>query len=144
MLQAQTGQVFHHIIKRAVIGAAVIVHLDGVPVRELGRRPDLEFEPGQDPGLLRQGWLDQLDGARALEELVLGKIDLAHAAGAELLAEPILIELPRPEGLGAKLVDRVRAEDRSHRPQDQEQGVLADVLEADGSALPPSAGIPES
>ena len=45
------GQVFHHVIERAVVGAAVVVDLDGVPVREPGRRPDLALEAGQDPRL---------------------------------------------------------------------------------------------
>ena len=40
---------------------------------------------------------DELEGARALQELVLGQVDLAHGAGADLLTEAVLAEVP---GLG--------------------------------------------
>ena len=40
---------------------------------------------------------DQLEGARPLQELVLGEVNLAHPTGADPLAEAVLAELA---GLG--------------------------------------------
>ena len=56
LLEAQAGQVFHHVIECAVLGAAVVEDLDRVPVRQPGRRPHLELEPGQDPWASATGW----------------------------------------------------------------------------------------
>ena len=52
LLKAQAGQVFHHIIESAIRGAAIVVDLDGVGVRQPRRRLDLELEPSQHPGFL--------------------------------------------------------------------------------------------
>ena len=128
-LKAQAGQIFHHIIKSAVLGAAVVEDLDRVPVRQPGRRPHLELEPGQYPGLLRQAGANQLDGAGPFQKLVLGEVNLAHPPGPQLLREVILVQPPGPELLLAKRVDGVCAEDRRHGAQYKVQGVLGDLIE---------------
>ena len=45
--QAQARQVFHDVVVGPVLGAAVVVDLDGVRVRERGRQADLALEPRQ-------------------------------------------------------------------------------------------------
>ena len=72
--------------------------------------------------------LDQLQGAGALQELVLGQVDLAHPALAQLFAELVLAELPRLVQLGAQAVHEVRAVDRQRRTDPQEQDVRAGLL----------------
>ena len=96
--EAQALEVLHHVVERPVVGVAVVVDLDRVGVRQPGGRLHLALEPGQGdrvgPGL----GLDQLQGAGALQELVLGEVDLAHPALAQLAHELVLAELA---GLGA-------------------------------------------
>ncbi len=82
---------------------------------ESGRSLHLAFEAGQNGiigGLTR---LDHLDGARTFEELVLGDVDLAHASGSQLLAEQVLTELARLEGIAADRIQVTRAEDGNDR-----------------------------
>ena len=86
LVQVLAGQVFHDVVKGAVVGMAVVVNLDGVPVRQRRHRLHLALEAmqvGRVAGLLRA---DQLDGAGAAQQQVFGQVDLAHAAGAEPLA----------------------------------------------------------
>ena len=47
-LQAQPRQQFHHVVERAVVGVAVVVDLDGVPVGQLGRGLHFALKPCQD------------------------------------------------------------------------------------------------
>ena len=86
---------------------------------------------------LRQGFRvagavggDQLDGAGALQQLVLGQVDHAHAAGADPALEPVLVELAGFKSLDAKGVDDVGGVDRHAGADRQHQDVLADDLEA--------------
>ena len=46
--QAEAGKVLHDVIKRAIVVSSVVEDLDGIPVRELGRRADLALEAGED------------------------------------------------------------------------------------------------
>ncbi len=48
--QAFSGQIFHDVVKRAVVGVAVIENFDGVPVRELGRGLNFAMETGDSRG----------------------------------------------------------------------------------------------
>jgi hypothetical protein len=81
-LEVETGQVFHDVKKRAIVGAAVIEDLDGVPVRELSRHADLALESTQHLRITRSIRMNQLDCAWAFQHAVLGQVDLSHAAGA--------------------------------------------------------------
>ena len=115
LAEVVAGQELHHVVKRAVGGAAVVVDVDRVPVRELGGGADFAFEAGEHAGVAGLLGADDLDGAGALHHLVLGEIDLAHAAAAEQLFEPVLAELLGDERLAAQRVDRVDADDAGHR-----------------------------
>ena len=126
--EAQALEVLHHVVERAVVGVAVVVDLDRVGVRQPGGRLHLALEPGQGdrvgPGL----GLDQLQGAGALQELVLGEVDLAHAALAQLADELVLAELAGLVQLGAQAVHEERAVDRQRHADRQEQDVRAGLL----------------
>ena len=107
---------------------AVVVDLDRVGVRQPGGRLHLALEPGQGdrvgPGL----GLDQLRGAGALQQLVLGEVDLAHPPFAQLADELVLAELAGLVQLGAQAVQEERAVDRQRRTDRQEQDVRAGLL----------------
>ena len=74
---------------------------------------------GSEPGLR----LDQLERAGPLEQLVLGQVDLAHAARAQSAPELVLAELAGLVELAAQAVQDVGAVNRQGRPDHQEQGV---------------------
>src|SRR5262249_31170177 len=78
--QAEAGKVLHDIVVGAVLGAAVVVDFDGVRVGECGGEADLAFEPLLGARVCRVAGPNQLDGARSLQELVLGEVNLAHSS----------------------------------------------------------------
>ena len=131
--QAQAGQVFHDVIKCAILGAAVIENLDGVPVREPRGRPDFALEAGQCLRVVGLVGADELDGARPLHELMLGQIDLAHAAGADQFFQPILAELAGLEGLAPQTADDVDAPHAAGSGQRQHQHDAGDVVNRHGA-----------
>ena len=88
--QGQAVQVLHDIIKGAVRGGAVVVDLNSVRMTQGRRRLDLALEARQVVGVAGTLGPDELDRARALEQHVLGQIDLAHAARANHLFELVL------------------------------------------------------
>ncbi len=126
-LQAQAGQVLHHVIEGAVVGPAIIEDLDGVPVRQAGRRTDLAFEAGENLPIAGTLGMNQLDGTGPLQHAVLGEIDLAHAAGAEQFDEAVLADLPGFVDFAAQGIDQVGADDGRRRGDEQHQHVLRDA-----------------
>ena len=124
--QAQARQVLHDVVVGPVLGPAVVVDLDGVRVRERGGEPDLALEPRQGLRVGRAVRPDQLDGAGALQELVLGQVDLAHPAGADPPPEAILAELPGLGDLPAQPGDRAGPERRADGQDEQDHRVEAE------------------
>src|SRR5262249_51061086 len=51
LCQAQTLEVFHHVVERTIVRVAVVEDLDGVRVRQPRGRPHLALEPGQGEGI---------------------------------------------------------------------------------------------
>ena len=127
--QAKAGKILHDVIERAVDVASKIEDLDGIPVRELGRRANLALEAGEDAMVADQVVADQLDRTGAFEQLMFGQIDLAHAAAAQSSTQTVLVQEAGAVGLDSQSIDRVRAKDRRERTQNQEKTVLAHVLE---------------
>ena len=139
VVQVQPRQVFHGVVERAVVGVAIVIDLDGVRVGERGRRLDLALEAQQ---VLRIAGLprpDQLEGARPAQQDVLGQVDLAHAAGAEPLFQPVLPHLPRCLHLPPQNLDAVRAVnrqgDRHAHPHDQDGQVNQKRRQESGTDL---------
>ena len=122
LVQAQPGQVFHHVIERAVVGASVVEDFDRVPVRQLGGGAHFAFEAGQ--RLLVGGFAraDELDGHGPLHHLVFGQKDLAHAAGADGANQAVLPQLPGFERLDAQRIDDVRPVNAAHERNGQHDG----------------------
>ena len=105
-------------------------------MRELGRRLDFDLESSDRRSVCLVGRPDQLDGARPLEQHVLGPEHLAHAATSEPFHQPILTELARLERLAPRSRDDVsgirghqrgdqrKRNDRAHRVRSQTRGQL--------------------
>ena len=66
-----------------------VVGGDDVGVRQLRRRLDFAVEAVERLGAVEQPLVDDLDGHRAFHEAVLGPVDHAHAAVAQLLVQLI-------------------------------------------------------
>ena len=99
-------------------------------MRERGRQADLALEPGQRRRIRHAVRPDQLDGAGALQELVLGQVDLAHPAAADAPPEAILAELPGLGDLPPQSRDHVGPrsgadgqDDQGHEIEAEEPGV---------------------
>ena len=108
--QAHPRQVFHDIVICPVLGPAVVEDLDRVRVRQCRVDPHFAFEPIDRPGPNDHLRADQLDGARPLQQLVLGQEDLTHSAGADPLAETVLAKATRLDDLRPQPRDRVGRE----------------------------------
>ena len=134
VLQAQARQVLHDVVVGAVIGAAVVVDLDDVRVGERGGHLDLALEPDLDPRVGHDLGPDQLDGAGALEEPVVGQVDLAHPAGTDPLPQVILAESPGLGGRPAQPGDRAGTQRRADRQDDQDQPVVGEEEDQRGRA----------
>jgi hypothetical protein len=119
--QAHSRQELHHVIKRAVIGPAVVENVDAVPVRELRGGLHLALESGQHLGIARLLRANHLDGAGPFHQHVLGQIDIAHAAAADEPFELVLSHLPGPQHFVAQRVDRAHAEHRAGKRQGHDQ-----------------------
>jgi hypothetical protein len=63
--------------------------------------------------------VNQLDGARPLEQAVLGQVNLAHPAGAEQPLQVVLAKLPGRQRLPLQRADLERAEHRQRRRNQQ-------------------------
>src|SRR5262245_11582785 len=74
LFQRQPGQVFHDIIEGSVLGAAVVEDLDGVRVRQGRRRLHLALEPLEILRVAGPVRTDELDGARAAQQQVVGEV----------------------------------------------------------------------
>ena len=83
VVQRQAPEQLHHVVKGAVAGAAVVVNIDRVGVRQLGRRADLALEAGQRHRIGVVSGPNPLERAGPLEQRVFGQIDLAHSAAAD-------------------------------------------------------------
>ena len=103
--QALALKVLHHIIERAVAGETVIEDFDRVGVRKPGCRLHFALESRHGDGVGPRLGLDQLQGTGTLEQVVLGQVDLAHPAFAELAHELVLAELASDMQLGPQAVE---------------------------------------
>ena len=140
--QAQARQVLHDVVVGPVLGPAVVVDLDGVRVGERGGDLDLALEPLEGVRVGHGARPDQLHGAGALQELVLGQVDLAHPAGADPPPEAILAELPGLGDLPAQPRDRAGPEGGADGQDEQDHRVEAEQREPGGrrsSSTPPPA-----
>ena len=93
--EAEAGKVFHHVIERAVLGVPVVEDLHRIRVREPGRGPDLVLELLELPRVAGSLGPDQLDGTGAFQHPVFREVDFSHPADPDLLAEAVLVQLPR-------------------------------------------------
>src|SRR5262249_23154806 len=92
VLQIHARQVFHDIIKRAVVRVPIIIDLDRVRVGQGRGRLYFALEAHEGPGIAGLVGADQLDGTRAAQEDMLGQVDGPHAPKAQHLLEPTLTE----------------------------------------------------
>ena len=92
-LERQPGQVLHGAIERAVLGDPVVEDPDRVGMHQGRRHPDLALEPTERRDVAGLLGPDHLDGAGPAEPGVLGQVDLAHPAGAELPLDVIRADL---------------------------------------------------
>ena len=79
-------------LHRDVVGAlglAAVVDGDDVWMGKPGGRLRLAAEPFDEEVVLRVALVQDLDGDAATELLVLGEVDVGHAAGAELPQDPV-------------------------------------------------------
>jgi hypothetical protein len=82
--EIQSRQQFHHVVEDAVAGLSIIIDFDGVPVRQLGGRPDFLLEPIQCRLVGIAVGPDELDGTRSFEQGMFCLIHIAHPACTEL------------------------------------------------------------
>ena len=136
--QVQARQVLHHIVVGSVFGPAIVVNLDGVGMGEGGGEANLALESLQGLGVGHLARPDQLDGARTLQKLVFGQVNLAHTAAADLAAEVILAELSRLGNLPAQHEKGAGPERGADRKDEQDQSIKAVKQEAGRLALPPA------
>ena len=114
-------QQFHHVVEDAVAGPPVVVNIDRVRVGQLGRGADLALEAGRRRRVAGPLGADQLDGALALQELVLGDVDVAHPAAAEPRGQPVLAEAAGPLQLGPHPAEHMGPVQPEGRPEDDDQ-----------------------
>ena len=79
-------------------------------MRELCRGANFALEAGQHLRIAGSIGANHFHRTGPLQHLVLGQIDVAHAAGAQLLLEPILAQLLRRKGLATQCADRVNSD----------------------------------
>ena len=82
-------------------------------MRELGGSLHLALEAGQHARVAGFFGANDLYRAGALHKLVLGQVDLAHAAGAQEPLEPVLAQLAGLIGLATQPADRVHPHRRA-------------------------------
>src|SRR5262245_29706517 len=111
-LQCEARKVFHGVEESAVVGVAVVVHLNGIRVSEPGGRFDFTREAVEECRIANSLRADHLHRTRTLQEPVFGQIHLTHATTAELPLEDILPELPSLLGLLSQCFQSVRAKNR--------------------------------
>jgi hypothetical protein len=75
-----------------IVGLADLVDRDDVRVVELGDRLGLVPEPAQFCRAGQRTGLDQLEGHQAIELVLAGPVDDAHAASSDLLEQLVLAE----------------------------------------------------
>ena len=73
-----------HDEEMAAVGFFRVVRLDDAGMGELCQRLGLPLETGDGAGIVDAALGQHLDGDAAIKALVVGQIDLAHAALAEL------------------------------------------------------------
>ncbi len=103
-----------------------------------GGQPHLGLEAREGSRVGRVVRPDQLHGTRALQELVLGQVDLAHPAGAEPPPEAILADLAGLGDLPAQPGERAGPEGRADREHEQDHRVKEKQADAWGLAQLPS------
>src|SRR5262245_66615289 len=95
LIESQTGQVFHRIVKGAVGRVAEVVNLDGVPIRERSSRLNFALEAAEILRVAGALGADQFDGAWPAQHEVFGTINFTHAASSEQIHELILTNSSR-------------------------------------------------
>ena len=115
-LEVDSVEVLHHVIERALGRPAEVVHRHGVRVREPRRQLRLALEAPE--VLLPRGVRrEELDRRGAPQHLVLGPVDDAHPAFADLLEELVLPEPPGSGDRAAQVEDDVRDQRREHHDE---------------------------
>jgi hypothetical protein len=133
--QAETWQVLHHVVVDSVLGLAIIEDFDGVRMRERRGELDLALETLQGIRLGQSFRPDQLDGAGAFEEMMLGEVDLSHPAAANPLQESVLAQLPSLGNLAPQPGHPVRPERGAGGHDQQDHRVKGEQREPGGFAL---------
>src|SRR4051794_37872957 len=90
LLERLAREKLHHDVRRAVVGAAEIEHIDDVGVRELGGEARLGEKATLHLGTARDVRMKDLDGNLAPDEEVLRLPYVAGGAFAEEPKQPIL------------------------------------------------------
>src|SRR5271169_911858 len=96
LFEREPPQELHDVVKGAVAGSAVIVNVDGVRVRKLGRGADLAFETSECNRVGVLAGANSFESAGPLEQGVFREVDLAHSSAANQAFEAVLAESPRP------------------------------------------------
>ena len=91
-LQVDAVEKLHRVIEHAFRRAAVIVDGDGVGIVELAGDLHLALE-ALDRALIHFVWLEHFHRRRPAEHGVMGLVDDAHSAGAQLVVQLVLADL---------------------------------------------------
>ena len=99
LLQRRAVEVLHRDVV-GVLGLAAVVDADDVRVAEAGGGPRLALEALDELLVTGVTLVQDLQGDLAAELLVLGQVDLGHAAGAELAHDPVAaVEQPADQAV---------------------------------------------
>ena len=90
LVEAEPRQVLHHVVKRAVVGVAVVVDFNRVRMGQTGGCLHLPFEPGQRRRIGSRVGANQLQGTWSLQQNMLGQEHVSHASAAKFAHQLIL------------------------------------------------------
>jgi len=101
VLEGLAGVVRHRDEELALVTPRDLVDYPDVRVVEGTGRPGLPRESGLELRVRGIGPGEELQGHRPLQRSVLGLVHESHAALAEALQDPVLLDLPADHGIGA-------------------------------------------
>ncbi len=115
LLEVDPVEVLHGVVEDPLRRPAVVEDRDGVRVSKLAGELDLALEPGDRPLIGLLGF-EKLDGGRPAQHGMLGPVDDAHAALADLALERV-----SPESVGDQRGRAHAPEQPRHQPGEDEE-----------------------